>query len=160
MPSSYTLLLNGQAADADLYAAVSSLEVEESLDMPGAVQLSVPIATSSSGDLTYVSDSRFQPLANLAVVVTPASGSSAGSPAEALGAAASALGGGGSGAPSPQCIFDGYILSHKIHLETGTTNSTLTVWGQDASWLMNLTENVKEWVDVTDADVANSIFGT
>jgi phage protein D len=160
MPSSYTLLLNGQAADADLYAAVSSLEVEESLDMPGAVQLTVPITTSLSGDLTYVSDSRFQPLANLAVVVTPASGSSAGSPAAALGAAASALGGGGSGAPAAQCIFDGYVLAHKIHLETGTTNSTLTVWGQDASWLMNLTENVKEWVDVTDADVANSIFGT
>ena len=59
---------------------------------------------------------------------------------------------------SPQCIFDGYVLSHKLHLETGITASTLQVWGQDASWLMNLEEKVKEWVDVTDADVANAIF--
>ena len=159
MASTYQLLLNGQPADADLYTAVSSLEVEESLDLPGAVQLTVPVGTSATGDLTYVSDSRLQPMANLAVVVTPAAGSAAGSPAAALGAAASALGVGGSGSPGAQCIFDGYVLSHKLHLETGNANSTLSVWGQDASWLMNLQETVKEWVDVTDADVANSIFG-
>ena len=159
MPSTYLLLLNGQAADADLYTAVSSLEVEESLDLPGAVQLNVPVNRTDSGDLNYVSDSRFQPLVNLSVVVTPAAGSASGSPVPSLGAAASALGVGGSGSPGPQCIFDGYILSHKMHLETGTANSTLSVWGQDASWLMNLQENVKEWVDVTDADVANAIFG-
>jgi phage protein D len=158
MPSTYQLLLNGQAADADLYSALSSLEVEESLDLPGAVQLTVPIATTASGDLNYVSDSRFQPLVNLAVVATPGAGSAAGSPAAALGAAASALGAGGSGSPSAQCIFDGYLLSFKLHLETGNTNSTLSAWGQDASWLMNLQETVKEWVDVTDADVANAIF--
>jgi len=159
MPSNYQLLLNGQAADADLYSAISSLEVEESLDLPGAVQLNVPLTRTGSGDLNYVSDSRLQPLVNLSVVVTPAAGSAAGSPAPSLGAAASALGGGGSGSPSAQCIFDGYILSQKMHVETGNANSTLSVWGQDASWLMNLTENVKEWLDVTDADVANTIFG-
>ncbi len=159
MGSTYQLLLNGQAADPDLYTVVTSLEVEESMDLPGAVQLTIPVGTSAAGDLTYVSDSRFQPLVNLAVVVTPAAGSSAGSPAPSLGGAAAALGVGGSGSPSSQCIFDGYIHSHKLDLETGNTYSTLSVWGQDASWLMNLTENVKEWLDVTDADVANAIFG-
>ena len=92
------------------------MEVEESLDLPGAVQLTLPVATSSSGDLTYVSDSRFQPLVNVAVVATPGAGSAAGSPAAALGAAASALGIGGSGSPSAQCIFDGYLLSVKLRL--------------------------------------------
>jgi phage protein D len=53
----------------------------------------------------------------------------------------------------------GYILSQKLHLEKGLTNSTVAIWGQDASWLMNLEEKVKEWVNVTDADVANAIFG-
>src|SRR5262249_54750970 len=57
-----------------------------------------------------------------------------------------------------ECIFDGFVLSHKLHLQTGTTVSTLQVWGQDASWLMNLREKAKEWTDVTDADVASSIF--
>ena len=36
----------------------------------------------------------------------------------------------------------------------------MKVWGQDASWLMNLEEKVKEWVDVTDADVATRSSAT
>jgi hypothetical protein len=135
MPSTYQLLLDGKGADPDLYTAVASLEVEENLDLPGAVQLTLPVSRTDDGDLTYASDDRLRPLANLAVVAGVGGGAAA------------------------QCIFDGYVLSHKLHLEAGATNSTLVVWGQDASWLMNLEEKVKEWVDVTDADVANAIFG-
>ncbi len=135
MSGTYRIMFDGQAADADLYTALVSLEVEESLDLPGAVQLVLPVERSDDGDLTYVADQRLRPLANLAVVATPAGSSSA------------------------QCIFDGYVLAHKLHLETGVTNATLAVWGQDATWMMNLTEKVREWVDVTDADVAAAIFG-
>lgn len=133
MASTFQLLLNGTPADSNLITALSSLEVEENADLPGAIQLHLPVTRTASGDLQYINDSSFQPLANLAVVAT-AQGQ------------------------SPQCIFDGYILSHKLHLETGITASTLQVWGQDASWLMNLGEKVKEWVNLTDADVANTIF--
>jgi hypothetical protein len=157
MPSSYQLILNGQPADPNLYTAIDSLEVEESLDLPGAVQVNVPVVRSIDGDLAYVADARFAPLANLAVVATPGGNSAGGSVGGAVGTVMSVVGG-GSGGAAAQCIFDGYVLSHKIHLERGITNSTLTVWGQDASWLMNLTETVKEWVDVTDGDVANAIF--
>jgi hypothetical protein len=157
MPGGYTLLLNGTEADAGLYASIASLEVEESMDLPSALELTVPVVSDGSGDLTYLSDPRFAPLASVAVVATPGGSSAAGALGGALGAAASALGGGS--APTAQCIFDGYLLSHKIHVDSGFTKSTLMVWAQDASWLMNLTETVKEWVDVTDADVANAIFG-
>jgi phage protein D len=133
MPSTFSLLLNGTPADDKLITSLSMLEIEEHAELPGAISLRLPIDTTDTGDLTYVSDSRFAPLANLAVVVDPDGN-------------------------SPQCIFDGYVLSHKIHLETGTTQSTLQVWGQDASWLMNLEEKAREWVDVTDADVANTLF--
>jgi phage protein D len=156
MPVTWQLLLNGQQADPDLYTLIGSVDVEESMDLPGAIEFDVTIARSSTGDLTNVDDSRFAPLASVAVVAT-AGGDAGAVVGGAVGSAAGALGTGG--APSAtQCIFDGYVLSQKIHLETGTTNSTLTVWGQDASWLMNLTEKVKEWVDVTDADVAAAIF--
>jgi hypothetical protein len=158
MAGSYQLLLNGQPADDVLYTSISAIEVEESMDLPAAMQLTVPVVRSDGGDLAYVSDQRLVPLANLAVVATPGGSGAAGAAGGAVGAAASALGAGGGGLTG-QCIFDGYVLSHKIHLETGITKSTLVVWGQDASWLMNLTEKVKEWVDVTDADVANAIFG-
>ncbi len=82
--SIYQILLNGQGADADLYTAVSSLEVEENLDLPAAVQLTLPVVRTDSGDLTYVSDSRFQPLVNLAVVVTPGGAPGSGSAVSAL----------------------------------------------------------------------------
>lgn len=134
MASTFQVIFDGTPADDDFYNALSSLEVEENADLPGAVQLSLPVGRSSTGDLTYVSDDRLKPLTNIAVVTTP----------EGQAAA---------------CIFDGYILSHKLHLQTGVTASTLQVWGQDASWLMNLEEKTKEWVDVTDGAVANAVFG-
>ena len=158
MPGTYQILLNGKPAHPDLYTIISSLEVEESFDMPGAMQLTLPIARSDGGELAYVSDPCFAPLANLAVVATPgATGVSnvIGGAAQPVASTFGGVTGKGSGA---QCIFDGYVLSHKVHLETGVTNSTFTVWGQDASWLMNLTEKVREWIDVTDADVAGAIF--
>jgi phage protein D len=133
MGSSFQLLLGGNPADDTLVAALSSLEVEENVDLPGAIQLNLAVSNSSDGDLTLVNDAGLAPFANVAVVATPEG-------------------------QDPQCIFDGYVLSHKLHVETGTTASTVQVWGQDASWLMNVEEKTKEWVDVTDADVANSIF--
>ena len=52
------------------------------------------------------------------------------------------------------------MLAQNVHLDTGTASSTVKVWGQDPTWLMNATEQVHEWVDVTDGAVANTIFGT
>jgi phage protein D len=134
VPHTYKLFVGGAPVAPDLYASVAALEVEENAELPGAIQLSIPVAADGSGDLTRVNDTTFRPFANLAVVVTPEDG-------------------------APECIFDGYVLSHKLHLDRGTTSASLQVWGQDASWLMNLEEKVREWSDVTDAAVASSIFG-
>jgi phage protein D len=134
MPDTFQFLINGSPADDQLLTVMGPIEVEENADLPGAIQLTLPVDSDGNGDLTFVNDARFQPFSNLVVVATPDGG-------------------------SDQCIFDGYVLSNKLHLQKGTTGSTLQVWGQDASWLMNLEEKTKEWVDVTDADVANSIFG-
>lgn len=156
MPGSIQLFLDGEPADPDLYPA-ATVEVEENMDLPGAAQLTLPVSLTEADELAHVSDARFGPLANLAVVVTPPEGGAGGSPIPGAGAAAGLLGGGGP--PPQQCIFDGYVLSQKLHLEPGAANSTLVVWCQDATWLMNLEEKVKEWVDVTDAAVANAVFG-
>jgi phage protein D len=134
MGATFQFVLNGDNADDQLLAVMGPLEVEENADMAGAIQLTVPVDSDGTGDLTFVNDSRFQPFSNLAVVATPTGG-------------------------SDECIFDGYVLSNKLHVQKGTTGSSLQIWGQDASWLMNLEEKVKEWVDVTDSAVASSIFG-
>jgi len=133
MPSTFQLLLDGTPADETLIAQMTMLEVEENVDLPGAIQMSLPVNATDANDLTFVNDSGLKPFANLSVVAAV------------------------EGKPD-ECIFDGFVLSHKLHLETGTTGSTLQVWGQDASWLMNLEEKAKEWTDVTDANVPNSIF--
>jgi hypothetical protein len=133
VPGTFQVYFNGTAADETFYDQVSTLEVEENADLPGAIQLTLPVI-ASSGDMTFVDDARVQPFSNIAVVVTAPSGSA-------------------------QCIFDGYVLSHKLHIERGIVNSKLEVWGQDASWLMNLEEKATEWVNVTDANVASNIFG-
>ena len=159
MGSNYQLLLGGQQADQTLYTLITSVQVDESMDMPAAIQVSLPISRSTGGDLTYIDDPRFAPMAQLAVVATAGGSGASGVATGAVGAVTAAVGG-GSAPSATQCIFDGYVLSQSIHLETGVTNATLTAWGQDACWLMNQTETVKEWVDVTDADVAASIFGT
>lgn len=132
--SNYRLLFDGAPADDSFYTALTSVEVEENVDLPGAVELRLPVSRDDDGELTFVSDSRLKPFVNIAVVASLDD-------------------------QPDECIFDGFVLSHKTHLERGITASTVRVWGQDSSWLMNLEEKVKEWVDVTDGAVANAIFG-
>jgi hypothetical protein len=132
MPSVFTILIGGQAA-TDLAKVMSELEIEENVDMPGAFELSLPLNVTS-GDYDLTNDSRLAPLSNIAITAQASDG-------------------------TQHCLMDGYVLAHNIHLDTGTSASTVKVWGQDASWLMNTTEQVKEWSDVTDGSVANTIFG-
>lgn len=108
MADAFHVLFGDDAASADaaFYDQLTSLEVEENADLPGAVQLTLPITTQGASgfeDLTQVGDDHFKPYARIAVVATPDGG-------------------------SPSCIFDGHVLSHKIHVDRGTTAATLRVW--------------------------------
>jgi Phage tail baseplate hub (GPD) len=127
--------IGGQTAPDALYNAIAQLEVEESSDQPGALLLQLPVTRTSAGDLQFIGDGTFEPQTNITVTVTP-------------GAAGSAA----------QCIFDGYVLSWRLHLDRASTSSTTEVWAQDASWLMNIDDQVAEWPAQTDGQVANAIF--
>jgi hypothetical protein len=110
--------------------------VEENADLPGAIQLAMPVTIEGpvgSENLTVLGDRKFLPYARIAVVASV-------------------------DLKPDACIFDGYVLSHRIHLDRGTTASSVQVWGQDASCLMNLEETIHEWVD-SDGAIANAIFG-
>lgn len=133
MSTLFDIVIGGASA-ADFDADIVELEVEENADLPGAFSITLPVATTSAGDYDTVCDSRLAPLSNVCVTAQAADGVT-------------------------QCLIDGYVLAQQIHLDTGTAKSTIKVWGQDASWLMNTTEQAKEWVDVTDGAAANSIFG-
>jgi hypothetical protein len=127
--------LNGTPVPQALYSSIESLEVEESCDGPDMLALRMPVNRTSSGDLQYVGDGTFEPYTSISMVVTPK----------------------GQGA---QCVFDGYLLSWQLHLDRSSSSSTLDVAAQDASWVMNIDDTVKEWAGQTDAEVANAIFDT
>ena len=133
MPSTFQVWMEGKPADSGFYDRLLSLEVEENADMPGAIQIRLPVSRMADGDLSGVNEAGLQPLKGIAVTVTPEGGDEA-------------------------VIFDGHVLGHKLHLESGVRESTLEVYGQDASWLMNLEEKTREWADVTDGLTANAIF--
>ncbi len=124
----------GSAPATDLSASLAELEVEENIDMPGAFEMTLPVKLGADSDLDTIDDPRIGPFANIAVVASAADG-------------------------QVHCLFDGYVLSQKLHLDTGVVASTVKVWGQDASWLMDVEEKVQEWPNVTDGTVANTIFG-
>jgi len=126
----------GQAPAPDaLYSAIADLEVEECSDQPSTLVLRLPVNRVSAGDLQFVGDGTFEPGTNIAITVTPA----------------------GPGAAS-QCVFDGYVLSWRLHLDRAAVSSTVEIWAQDASWLMNLDDHVFEWSGQTDGEVASAIF--
>src|SRR5215475_6591748 len=99
MSTSFKVLFDGSPADDDFYSQVGSVEVEENADMPGAVQITLPVSVANN-DLTFVADDRFRPFANI-VVTASADGT------------------------TNECIFDGFVLSHKLHLDRGAVASRL-----------------------------------
>ena len=132
--STYRLSLNNKPVTDEVLNLMWPIEVEESVDLPGAIRFSLPVDSDGKGDLTFVNDSNFQPFVGATLVATADDGAN-------------------------QCIFDGMILSSRLHLKKGGSGSTLQIWGQDVSWLMNLQEITKEWPgDSTDGSVANQIF--
>lgn len=126
-------LLAGTSPAEDIAGAMSVLEIEENADAPGAFALTLPLA-AVDGEPSWLGDPRLQPLKPIVVMAR-------------------------AGENPDECVFDGVVLSHAIHAMPGLTNSSLRVWGQDASWLMNLEEKAREWSNVTDAVAAASIFG-
>jgi len=132
--STYQVLINGTAVADDFYDSLSALEVEENSTLPDALRLVLPVSTVNS-DLSWVGDPRVNPFSNIAVVVTPDGG-------------------------SPQCVFDGYVLSNSVKMNAGVTSSTIEVRAQDASILMGLQHTAREWAGMTEGTVANQIFST
>ncbi len=46
MASTYSLLIDGTPADDTLIGAIAALEVEENAELPGAIQIKVPVSTT------------------------------------------------------------------------------------------------------------------
>jgi hypothetical protein len=131
---SFQLQVGGEPASTAVQEALQSAEVEENADGPDAMVLELPVNRTASGDLQFIDDGTFEPYTQVSAILS-------------------------AGGPS-QCIFDGYVLSWRLHLDRVTAASTLRVWAQDASWLMNIDDQAREWPGLTDGQVANTIFAS
>jgi hypothetical protein len=133
MTTGFDILVDGSPV-TEIGDLMTSLEVEEHADRPGAFTLTVPAQRTEAGDYAGASDPRLAPFSNVSVVARD-------------------------GDARKHCLIDGYVLAQRLQLESSGGAGEVRVWGQDASWLMNMTERAREWADVTDGAVANSIFG-
>ena len=131
------LAVGGAPVPDAFYDAIRGMEIEESSDQPGTLLLQLPVNRTSAGDLQFVGDGTFEPMTNVALTVT--------------------LGPPGSRA---QCVFDGYVLCWRLHLDRASTSSAIDIWAQDASRLMNINDHVVEWSGLTDGQVADAIFSS
>ena len=133
MTTSFELSVGGRGEESDaLSEALQSIEVEENADGPGAMTITLPVNRTSSGALTFVDDGSFEPFTPVAVVLKAGL--------------------------STQCVFDGYVLSWRLHLDRTATEASIRIWAQDAAILMDLNDVVREWPGLTDGAVANEIF--
>ncbi len=98
--------------------------------------LRLPVNRTSAGDLQFVGDGTFEPMTNVTLTVTPSA----------------------SGAPDPVHLRRLRALLAAASRPHARRTSTIDIWAQDASWLMNLDDNVVEWSGQTDGEVANAIF--
>lgn len=131
------LCVGGAPVPDEFYDAIGQMEIEESADRPGALLLQLPVNRTSDGDLEFVGDGTFEPMTNITFTVTP----------DTAGA-------------TTQCVFDGYVLGWRLHLDRASASSTIEIWAQDASWLMNVDDHVVEWSGQTDGQIANAVFDT
>jgi hypothetical protein len=133
MPTTVELTINSSPADDSLYDAIQELQVEESADRPDTLLIRLPVNRTPGGDLQFVGDGTFEPFTTVALVLTPSGG-------------------------SPQCVFNGFVLSWRLNLDRTSGASTIDIWAHDASWLMSGSDTVREWSGLTDGQIANEIF--
>ncbi len=132
------IVLNGMSASQELGPDLVSLTVTENTNMATTLTLRLATKPDDKGAWTYLEDARFDPFTKISVKLGFASG---GGLAGALGAAASALGGGG-GNDGLEPIFDGYITSVHLSLGSEPDEAHVEVSATDTCVLLSLEEKI------------------
>jgi len=117
---------------ADLYADLVSLEVELDDQLAGMFRMTVALLLRADGSWTFVDDDRFAPWGK--VVITAGV------------------------ADDPRELLAGFITHLRPEFGTGMEQCQLSVWGMDASVLMDRVDKVKDWPNKKDSDIAAEIF--
>jgi phage protein D len=131
---SYALLVDGNPVDPEVLAAVRQLDVEDHADLADIMRLAVGIGVREDGaGWTVLDDDLFGRLRRLTVTVT--------------------VGG------QAETLLHAHVVETRAELSSQPGHSVLRVVAMDPSVLMSLEEKIRAWPDMTDADIAESVFG-
>ena len=139
----------GTAVDADFYADVISLAVEEGGDEAGTAHLRVALRRNDDGSWTYLDDDRFAPFTAMSASIGFTSG---GGVAAALGAL-----GGSSGNDGLEPVFSGYVTDVEVHFDAEPGESAIEISCTDTSALMGLEDKIATWPNLSDSDIVTQI---
>ena len=132
---SYALLVDGQPVDPAVLAAVQQLDVEDHADLADILRLAVGIGVREDGTgWTVLDDDLFGRLRRLTVTLTVGSGQA-------------------------ETLLHAHVVETRAELSSQPGHSVLRVVAMDPSVLMYLEEKIRAWPDMTDADIADSVFG-
>jgi phage protein D len=131
--------LDGEAM-ADAEGRVLRVEVEERADDVSSFHMSLDLAPGD-GEWNLLADGRFALLHRVTI------GFGLGPPDSATSV-------------NKTVVFDGYITAVEPHFGSQRVpDSTLELYGLDASCLMHLEERTRRWPGQADSDIVKSVFG-
>jgi hypothetical protein len=131
----YSLLVDNLPAPASLIDVIDDIEVEADVAMASILRLRVRISLDESGTRWQVlDDDVFTRLASIQLLVTI-------------------------GAGLPNVVFDGYVTEvEATMMDADSGASWLNVIAMDATAIMNLEEQARDWPNMTDSLIAMQIF--
>src|SRR5215211_1116346 len=131
---SYALLIKGERASANLLAAIQQIEIEDHANMADMLRLRIAIGVKDGcAGWTLIDSDLFSPLAAIRVMLAVGDG-----PAEPL--------------------IDGSVIETNADFSNQPGQSLLNVVAMDPTVRMNLKEKVREWPDMADSTIAETIF--
>jgi phage protein D len=128
----YELSFDGSAADADLYGAVASIEVEETTAGSSFV-LRLALEQDPGGQWPLLDDDRFAPFTRVGVSI-------------------------GLPGASVEPVIEGYITDISVRIGAEPGDQQLEVRGSDLGVLLGIEEKVRAWPNVSDSDIAQQIL--
>jgi len=138
MPAvTYTLTIDGVPASGDLLSAIQQIEVEDHATMADMMRLRVVIGIKDGcSGWSVIDDDLFQRLTSLRISVAVGSGKA-------------------------ETLMNAYVVDTDASFANQPGSSILNVAAMDPTVLMSLDEGkVKAWPNMSDSDIANSIFSS
>jgi phage protein D len=130
---SYLLTINGAPASQAMVSSIQLLQVEDHSEMADLLRIKMTIGVRPDGSgWTALDDDVFPRLANLVVK--------------------------GKIGNTTETLINAYVIETQVNFSTQPGQTVFTIVAMDPTTLMNLEEKVRPWPDMSDSDIASSIF--